>query len=109
MERSEVREALLQFSGAADYETLGVCADTLAAGQSAVEQYVEALSRPIQLALDDRAGPVYIKFNTSKGAWYLDDYPGSSRGVLVSFHASDPEVDIVNGTYGPFPLDLFQG
>jgi hypothetical protein len=106
-ERSAVREALLQFSAAADYETLGVCADTLAAGKAAVEAYVAALNRPIQLDLDDRAGAVYLKFNTLKGAWYLDDYPGTSRGVLVSFHASDPETDIVNGTYGPFPLDLF--
>lgn len=106
-ERSEVRKALLQFSEAADYETLGVCADTLAVGQAAVERYVAVLSRPIQLELDDRVGPVYIKFNTLKGAWYLDDYSGTSRGVLVSFHASDPATDIVNGTYGPFPLDLF--
>jgi len=106
-EAAEMRQALLQFSEAADYETLGVCADTLAAGKAAVEAYVGALSRPIQLDLDDRTGPVYIKFNTLKGAWYLDDYPGNSRGVLVSFHASEPEVDDVNGTYGPFPLDLF--
>ena len=39
--------------------------------------------------------------------WYLDDYVGPNRGVLVSFHASEPEYDLVNGTYGPFPLDLF--
>ena len=43
----------------------------------------------------------------SKGAWYLDDYVGTARGVLISFHASEPEVDVINGTYGPFPFDLF--
>jgi hypothetical protein len=106
-EAAEIRQALLQFSEAADYETLGVCADTLAAGKAAIEAYVTVLSQPIQLNLDDRTGPVYIKFNTLKGAWYLDDYSGPSRGVLVSFHASEPAVDAVNGTYGPFPLDLF--
>lgn len=106
-EKAEIRQALLQLSSAADYETLGICADTLDEGKAALEAYVAALSRPIQLNLDPRPGPVYIKFNTLKGAWYLDDYPGTSRGALVSYHASDPETDIVNGTYGPFPLNLF--
>jgi hypothetical protein len=104
---AEMRQALLLFSEAADYETLGVCADTLTAGKAAIENYVAALSRPIALDLDARSGPVYIKFNTLKGAWYLDDYPGTSRGVLISYHASDADVDAVNGTYGPFPLTLF--
>lgn len=107
-EAAAVRAGLLQFNEWSDYQTLGVCADTLAAGKAALEQYVAALSRPIQLELGDRPGPVYLKFNTLKGAWYLDDYSGPSRGVLVSFHASEPEFDPVNGTYGPFPLDLFE-
>ena len=55
----------------------------------------------------ERPGAVYLKFNTLKGAWYLDDYVGPNRGVLISFHASEPDYDLVNGTYGPFPLDLF--
>ncbi|MGD1939969.1 MAG: DUF1824 family protein [Leptolyngbyaceae cyanobacterium] len=106
-ESADVRAALKLFNDAADYETLGVCADTLAAGKAAIEAYVTALSRPIQLDLDPRSGPVYLKFNTLKGAWYLDDYAGTARGVLISFHASEPEVDVINGTYGPFPFDLF--
>ncbi len=107
-EKASIRDALQTFSKAADYETLGVCADTLAIAQTALESYVEALSRPVQLSLEARNGPVYLKFNTLKGAWYLDGYVGASRGVLVSFHASEPEVDLVNGTYGPFPFDLFE-
>ena len=106
-ESADVRAALKRFNKVADYETLGVCADTLATGQAAIEAYVAALSRPIQLDLDPRSGPVYLKFNTLKGAWYLDDYVGTARGVLISFHASEPEVDVINGTYGPFPFDLF--
>lgn len=100
-------DALLWFSDLADYETLGICTDTLAAGKAATEAYVGRLCRSINLDLPERDGPVYLKFNTLKGAWYLDDYVGPNRGVLVSFHASDPEYDLVNGTYGPFPLDLF--
>ena len=107
-EKVAIRDALRAFSEAADYETLGVCADTLAIAQAALESYIAALSRPIQLSLEARRGAVYLKFNTLKGAWYLDDYVGASRGVLVSFHASEPEVDLVNGTYGPFPFDLFE-
>lgn len=106
-DRAAVRETLRWFSELADYETLGICADTLAAGQAAMESYVAALARPIQVDLPAQEGPVYLKFNTLKGAWYLDSYGGPSRGVLVSYHASEPDADPVNGTYGPFPLDLF--
>ena len=106
-EASTVREALLLFNDLSDYQTLGICADDLAAAKAAIEAYVAALSRPINLEIEPCKGPVYIKFNTLNGAWYLDAYPGPSRGTLISFHTSEPEVDIINGTYGPFPLDLF--
>lgn len=106
-QKQELIDALLWFSNLADYETLGICTDTLAAGKAATESFVSKLARPVTLDLPDRNGAVYIKFNTLKGAWYLDDYVGPNRGVLVSFHASEPEYDLVNGTYGPFPLDLF--
>ncbi len=106
-QKQELIDALLWFSDLADYETLGICTDTLAAGQAATEAYVEKLARPITLNLPPRDGAVYLKFNTLKGAWYLDDYSGPNRGVLVSFHSSEQEYDLVNGTYGPFPLDLF--
>ena len=106
-QKQELVDALLWFSDMADYETLGICTDTLAAGKAATEAYVTKLARPVNLDLPPRDGAVYLKFNTLKGAWYLDDYVGPNRGVLVSFHASEPEYDLVNGTYGPFPLDLF--
>lgn len=106
-QKQELVDALLWFSDLADYETLGICTDSLAAGKAATEAYVKQLARPITLDLPARDGAVYLKFNTLKGAWYLDDYSGPNRGVLVSFHSSDPEYDLVNGTYGPFPLDLF--
>ena len=106
-ELSEIRQCLLLFNQLSDYQTLGVCADTLVQGKAAMENYIAALGSPVSLDLPDKEGPVYIKFNTLKGAWYLDNYSGFSRGVLVSYHASD--VEEVNGTYGPFPLDLFDG
>lgn len=106
-ELANIRQFLLLFNQLSDYQTLGVCADTLAQGKVAMENYIAALGSPANLDLPNKEGPVYIKFNTLKGAWHLDDYSGPSRGVLVSYHASD--VEEVNGTYGPFPLDLFDG
>ncbi|MEO0539527.1 MAG: DUF1824 family protein [Cyanobacteria bacterium P01_A01_bin.105] len=106
-QQQSLRRALLWFSDLAEYETLGVCASDLATAKAATEAYIAKLSRPVELDLPHREGAVYIKFNTLKGAWYLDDYMGPSRGVLVSFHTSEAELDLLNGTYGPFPLDLF--
>lgn len=106
-EASHVRRALLIFNDWSDYQTLGVCADDLSTAQSTVTAYVAALGCPVTLNLEPCTGPVYLKFNTLNKVWYLEDYSGRSRGVLISFHASEPEFDEVNGTYGPFPLDLF--
>lgn len=102
---AEVRAALLVLNELSDYQTLGVCAETLAVGKAAADAYITALGTPVSLDLPEREGPVYIKFNTLRGAWYLDSYGGGSRGVLITFHSG--EVEAVNGTYGPFPLDLF--
>ena len=104
-ERADIRQSLLLFNQLSDYQTLGVCADSLAQGKEAMERDIAALGAPVSLDLPDKEGAVYIKFNTLKGSWSLDDYSGPSKGVLVSYHASDAED--VNGTYGPFPLDLF--
>ena len=106
-EADQVRADLSCFNDWSDYQTLGICADTLAEGQRALESFVKALGVSVSLDLPTRKGAVYLKFNTLKGAWYLDDYSGRSRGVLITFHTSDPEVTELSGTYGPFPFDLF--
>lgn len=106
-QRQAVRSALLWLNGLSEYQTLGICADTLAEAKAALKGYVAALSQPIQVDTADREGAVFLKFNTLKNAWYLDGYSGDSRGVLVTYHTSEPELEAVNGTYGPFPLDLF--
>lgn len=106
--RSPIQAALQTFNDWSDYQTLGICADTLGTAQAAMESYLAALGVTVQLDLPPRSGSVYLKFNTLKGAWYLEDYSGTARGVLVSFHASDPAAELVNGTYGPFPFDLFE-
>lgn len=108
VERAAVRETLLLFNPVSEYQTLGICAEDVATAQRALEAYATALGCPaLKLDLPPRSGVVYLKFNTLKGAWYLDGYTGPSRGVLVSYHGSDADIESIDGTYGPFPLDLF--
>ncbi|NJM97276.1 MAG: DUF1824 family protein [Phormidesmis sp. RL_2_1] len=102
-----VRSALLWLNEHSEYQTLGICADHLADAEAALKRYVAALSEPIEMDIPPQTGAVFLKFNTLKNAWYVDGYTGKSRGVLVSYHTSEPELNDVNGTYGPFPLDLF--
>ncbi|PZO22748.1 MAG: DUF1824 domain-containing protein [Leptolyngbya foveolarum] len=106
-QRESVREALLWLNKNSEYQTIGICADDLAGATAALKGYVAALSQPIQVDIPEQAGAVFLKFNTLKNAWYVDGYSGESRGVLVTYHTSEPEEDDVNGTYGPFPLTLF--
>ncbi len=104
-----VRSALLWLNEMSEYQTLGICASTLSEAETALKGYIAALSQPINVDIPPQEGAVFLKFNTLKNAWYLDGYSGESRGVLVTYHTSEPEQDDVNGTYGPFPLDLFEG
>ncbi|MEM9947580.1 MAG: DUF1824 family protein [Cyanobacteria bacterium P01_D01_bin.36] len=112
-QQKSVREALLWFNNISEYQTLGICADTISAAEPALKSYVAALSQPINVDLPmEQPGPVFLKFNTLKNAWYLDGYSGDARGVLVTYHTGEslngePDLEAVNGTYGPFPLDLF--
>jgi hypothetical protein len=107
-QKQSVREALLWLNEISEYQTLGICASDLSAAIAALKGYVAALSEPINVDIPDQAGAVFLKFNTLKNAWYLDGYSGDSRGVLVTYHTSEPELENVNGTYGPFPLNLFE-
>ena len=106
-EADQVRADLRDFNEWSDYQTLGICASDLAEGKRAMESFLAALGVVVNLDLPAREGAIYLKFNTLKGAWYLDDYSGPSRGVLITFHTSEPEMADLAGTYGPFPFDLF--
>ena len=106
-QKQTVKTALLWLNEQSEYQTLGICADSLSEAEAALKGYVAALSQPIQVDIPAQDGAVFLKFNTQKNAWYVDGYSGESRGVLVTYHTSEPALDDVNGTYGPFPLDLF--
>jgi len=103
-----LRQALLLIVKESEWENLGVCADNPSQGLAAVRSYLSAIGYQDDFAAeipDDLATePVYIKFNTQKMSFYIDSYSGNSRGVLVAIQGEDERV---LGTYGYFPLNLF--
>jgi hypothetical protein len=109
---SELQMALRQVVSASDRQIFGVCAETLSAGWSGLQIYLQSLGLAVPSpdslgAMDPEqvTGPVYIKFNSSNGRCFWEPYTGVFRGVLVSCQ-SDFD-DGINGTYGHLPLDLF--
>lgn len=108
-EKALLRQALLLFTSLSDSQNFGICADTAAEGFSALESYLNALGYSIPSDKPDISSivdPVYIKYNTIRGSYYLDSYIGQYRGVLVSCQSSQDES--INGIYGHLPLDLFK-
>lgn len=107
-EKSQVQAALIAITRLTDHQNLGICAEDVATGLAALGSYAHALGYKFQPKTEDQdlnISPVYIKFNAQKQSYYLDAYPGTYRGVLVSCQSSEyPEL---NGTFGHFPLDLF--
>ncbi|ELS00461.1 protein of unknown function (DUF1824) [Xenococcus sp. PCC 7305] len=104
-----LRQALLLIIKESEWENLGVCADNPNQGLAAVKSYLAAIGYQdnfvAEIPEDLLDEPVYIKFNTQKMSCYLDSYTGDYRGVLVAIQGEDERV---LGTYGHFPLDLFE-
>ncbi len=104
-----LRQTLLLIVKESEWENLGVCADNPQQGLVAVKSYLSALgyqdSYAVNIPENLASEPVYIKFNTQKMSFYIDAYSGEYRGVLVAIQSED---DRVVGTYGYFPLDLFE-
>ncbi|NET58890.1 MAG: DUF1824 family protein [Symploca sp. SIO2E6] len=106
-EKALIRQALILLTNHSDYQILGICADTVTQGLSALKTYSEALGYQPNFDLDPIDGSVYIKFNPNSGLCYLDSYTGTHRGVLVSCQSAYE--DGINDMYGHLPLDLFDG
>ena len=131
IEPEELRNSLLLIIKLSPSQNLGICADNFQQGIAALASYLEAfgyqhdssLSRhqsdweQENAATDSErttrspepssgvaSSPVYLKFNTQKMSYYSKKYTGEHRGVLVSCQS---ENDLIAGTYGHFPLDLF--
>ncbi|MBD2562829.1 MULTISPECIES: DUF1824 family protein [Nostoc] len=104
-EKVVIRNALILLTKLADYQILGICADTAEEGILAMKTYSLALGYEPPDNLSTPEGPVYIKLNGKNGLCYLDSYDGHHRGVLVSCQSYDEEG--INEMYGHLPLDLF--
>ncbi|MCU0536616.1 MAG: DUF1824 family protein [Hydrococcus sp. Prado102] len=107
IEPEQLRQALLLITSLSEWENLGICADDAQQGFAALSSYLNALGYQADCdpsVAGDIEGAIYIKFNTQKMSCYCDFYTGSYRGVLVSCQSDN---DMLVGTYGHFPLDLF--
>jgi hypothetical protein len=104
-QQQSLRQAVLQVAEHSDYQILGICAESFAAGRTALFSYARVLGYEPELASEPIEGAVYIKFNPRSGLCYVDSYTGEYRGVLVSCQSDF--ADGVNDMYGHLPLDLF--
>ena len=119
----ELRNSLISIAKLSPSINLGICADNFQQGFAALTSYLEAFGYQhargiscLQSSISahqnnleqDKANqsyePVYLKFSTQKMSYYSSEYTGEYRGVLVSVQSED---DLIAGTYGHFPLNLF--
>jgi hypothetical protein len=106
-DKKVLQTAIKQIVDLSEYENLGICADSLDFALESLSNYLQALGYNFNLdksLLPPQETAVYLKFNTQKKSHYLDSYDGDYRGVLIACQSED---DTIAGTYGYFPLDLF--
>ena len=107
VELEELRNSLLLIANLASSKNLGICADNAQQGFAVLTSYLAAFGHQSNFAQENipqSSEPVYLKFNTQKMSYYIDKYKGKYLGVLVSCQSED---DLIVGTYGHFPLNLF--
>lgn len=108
-EREELRRAIVWICDQSEAENLGICAEDQSTAEKTLGEYLRALDYGKAIATEPEKsieGPVYLKCNTQSLRFYLDGYEGDYRGVLIACQTED---EALAGTYGYFPLDLFQG
>jgi hypothetical protein len=107
-EREALRQGILWICAQSESENLGICADDQATAEKALGEYLRGLDYGEAVATEPEKsiqGPAYLKCNTQSLRFYLDGYEGDYRGVLIACQTED---EALAGTYGYFPLDLFQ-
>ncbi|MBE9046145.1 DUF1824 family protein [Pleurocapsales cyanobacterium LEGE 10410] len=111
IEPEQLRNSLLLVTSLSTSQNLGICADNSQQGFTALASYLEALGYQhddwtsyLQSSVSIGSEPVYLKFSTQKMSYYSKKYTGEYRGVIVSCQS---ENELIAGTYGHFPLDLF--
>ncbi len=106
-EKQQLREAISLIIQESEWENFGICADTATQALDTLNRYLQAFNYPLiteNLPDQDFPNAVYLKYNSQKQSYYLDNYSGDYRGVLISCQGEDERII---GTYGHFPLDLY--
>lgn len=107
-EKRQLQEALRLIVSLSEAQNLGICADNVQEAVKSLNSYLRAFGNDFEVKIEDKKeidNGVYLKFSTEKKNYYLESYIGNYRGVLVTIFSSSNEAIV--GTYGHFPLDLF--
>ncbi|MFM7361426.1 MAG: DUF1824 family protein [Cyanobium sp.] len=108
-QRQELRAALMAALAGCEWFTVVVMAPSAGAALAALRACERALGWPAlqEQAPDDPQGPVFLKGNQRTGAYLLRGESGLGEGILITGHnPADPSRE---DTWGPLPLDLFDG
>lgn len=106
-EKRQLQQALKALTEEIDSQNFGICAPNSQEGLASLQHYLQALGYPEPKNAGELTHcdcSVYIKCNTSKSTYYMEPYTGTYRGVLVSCQSENEDL---LGTFGHFPLDLF--
>ena len=108
LEKRRLQTAILQVAQHCETKNLGICADNANQGFGSLESYLRAMGFTPDFSAETsqlNEEPLYLKYNCEKQACYRSYYPESYRGVLLACLTEDEQL---GGTYGYFPLDLFE-
>lgn len=106
-EKIPLQNAIVEVVKRSDGHNFGICADTPEEAIQALCSYLKGIGYTVELTSLPQnaiAGVTYLKYNLQRQAFYLDEYTGTYRGVLIACQGDEN----VSGTYGYFPLDLFE-
>ena len=106
-EKRRLQAAILQVAQGCETKNLGICADNVTQGFTSLENYLRAMGFTPDFSTETSQPndeSVYLKYNCEKQTCYRSYYPESYRGVLLACITEDE----LGGTYGYFPLDLFE-
>jgi len=107
-EKQELITALLSIVNLSDDQNLGICANNEQETLNTLTNYLTALNCQFTIQKSSNINenePIYLKFSTERKSYTIENYTGEYRGVLITIFADQNQN--IEGTYGYFPLNLF--
>ena len=106
-EKEQLKSAINTIVNLSSAQNFGICAGSSQEALDTLGQYLQALGYQFDMTSTANSDdPSYLKFSTERMAYNINSYDGEYRGVLMTIFA--PHNQDLEGTYGHFPLDLFQ-